>query len=83
MRTYLIFGALTHVKNRYQLCRLASKATRLLHKPKSRVQDTTNDVLIHLKHDVPSQVLFPYVVTDTLIGTPEVIKKLELKTRIL
>lgn len=44
MRSELIFGALTHVSNRYQLCQLASKATRKLHKPNSRLQDTTNEV---------------------------------------
>ncbi len=45
MRSDLIFGALTHVTNRYQLCQLASKATRKLHKPNTRLQDTTNEVL--------------------------------------
>jgi hypothetical protein len=50
MRTHLIFGALLQVNNRYQLCRLASKATRLLHKPNNRLQDTTNDVLTCLNH---------------------------------
>src|ERR1700749_2903201 len=45
MRSDLIFGALAHVSNRYQLCQLASKATRKLHKPNTRLQDTTNDVL--------------------------------------
>ena len=33
MRSDLVFGALSHVSNRYQLCQLASKATRKLHKP--------------------------------------------------
>jgi hypothetical protein len=45
MRSDLVFGALSHVSNRYQLCQLASKATRMLHKPNTRLQDTTNDVL--------------------------------------
>jgi DNA-directed RNA polymerase subunit K/omega len=45
MRSDLVFGALSHVSNRYQLCLLASKATRKLHKPNSRLQDTTNEVL--------------------------------------
>jgi len=45
MRSDLVFGALSHVSNRYQLCQLASKATRKLHKPSSRLQDTTNEVL--------------------------------------
>ena len=53
MRSDLIFGALTHVNNRYQLCQLASKATRKLHKPNTRLQDTTNDVLDRFKSTVP------------------------------
>ena len=53
MRSDLIFGALTHVTNRYQLCQLASKATRKLHKPNTRLQDTTNEVLDRFKETVP------------------------------
>ncbi len=54
MRSDLIFGALNHVKNRYELCQLASKATRKLHKPNTRLQDTTNEVLDRFKDAVPS-----------------------------
>jgi len=50
MRSDLVFGALSHVSNRYQLCQLASKATRKLHKPNTRLQDTTNEVLVRF-HD--------------------------------
>jgi len=53
MRSDLIFGALTHVTNRYELCQLASKATRKLHKPNTRLQDTTNEVLDRFKDTVP------------------------------
>ena len=53
MRSDLIFGALTHVTNRYQLCQLAAKATRKLHKPNTRLQDTTNEVLDRFKDTVP------------------------------
>ena len=44
MRSDLVFKALSHVNNRYQLCQLASKATRKLHKPNTRLQDTANQV---------------------------------------
>lgn len=54
MRSDLIFGALAHLENRYQLCQLASKATRKLHKPNTRLQDTTNDVLIRFHNDNPA-----------------------------
>ncbi|GGH15244.1 DNA-directed RNA polymerase subunit omega [Silvibacterium dinghuense] len=54
MRSDLIFGALAHVKNRYQLCQLASKATRKLHKPNTRLQDTTNDVLVRFREASPA-----------------------------
>lgn len=53
MRSELIFGALTHVSNRYQLCQLASKATRKLHKPNTRLQDTMNDVLVRFRENDP------------------------------
>ena len=53
MRSDLIFGAMTHVNNRYELCQLAAKATRKLHKPNTRLQDTTNEVLDRFKDTVP------------------------------
>src|SRR3974390_2048346 len=53
MRSDLVFGALSHVSNRYQLCQLASKATRKLHKPNSRLQDTTNEVLARFHKSNP------------------------------
>jgi len=56
MRSDLIFGALTHVTNRYELCQLASKATRKLHKPNTRLQDTTNEVLDRFRETVPMGV---------------------------
>lgn len=54
MRSDLIFGALAHVTNRYQLCQLASKATRKLHKPNTRLQDTTNEVLVRFHYTSPA-----------------------------
>jgi len=69
MRSDLIFGALTHVKNRYELCQLASKATRKLHKPNTRLQDTTNEVLDRFKDSAPMGPAEPAV------------KKLELQER--
>jgi hypothetical protein len=54
MRSDLIFGALAHVDNRYQLCQLASKATRKLHKPNTRLQDTTNEVLVRFHEASPA-----------------------------
>ena len=45
MRSELVFEAVHTLRNRYTLCQLASKATRKFHKPSTRIQDTTNDVL--------------------------------------
>ena len=76
MRSDLIFGALTHVENRYQLCQLASKATRKLHKPNTRLQDTTNEVLDRFKDTVPMddavepRVEKVYVDAASATGTP-------------
>jgi hypothetical protein len=57
MRSDLVFGALSHVSNRYQLCQLASKATRKLHKPNTRLQDTTNEVLGRFQTTNPGSAL--------------------------
>jgi hypothetical protein len=56
MRSDLIYGALAHISNRYQLCQLASKATRKLHKPNTRLQDTTNEVLVRFHQTSPMGV---------------------------
>jgi hypothetical protein len=53
MRSDLVFKALSQVSNRYQLCQLASKATRKLHKPNTRLQDTTNEVLVRFESANP------------------------------
>jgi hypothetical protein len=44
------------MSNRYQLCQLASKATRKLHKPNTRLQDTTNEVLVRFHTTNPGSV---------------------------
>jgi len=61
MRSQLIFGALTHVKNRYELCQLASKASRKLHKPTTRLQDTMNEVLVRFRQASPQGEQRPVV----------------------
>jgi DNA-directed RNA polymerase omega subunit len=55
MRNNLVFDALEHINNRYELCHVAAKATRRLHKPRARLQDTTNDVLALLTHPLNSK----------------------------
>jgi hypothetical protein len=53
MRSDLVFGAMTHLPNRYLLCQVASKAARKLHRPGSRMQDTANDVLVRFSRANP------------------------------
>jgi hypothetical protein len=48
MRSDLVFGATKHVSNRYLFVRALAKATRGFHKPGTRIQETTNDVLKRL-----------------------------------
>lgn len=50
MRSDLVFHALGNVSNRYTLCQLAAKASRKLHKPHTRVQNTINNTLARLAH---------------------------------
>ena len=53
MRSELVFGALKYVSNRYLLTRLTAKATRKLHWPHSRIEETTNDVLVRFSQADP------------------------------
>lgn len=53
MRSDLVFGAVAQVPNRYCLCRLTTKATRKLHRPYTRLQDTINGVLIRFREADP------------------------------
>jgi len=48
MRSDLVYSALKTVANRYQLCQAASKATRQFHRPNTRIQETTNEVLTRI-----------------------------------
>jgi hypothetical protein len=48
MRSELIFDAFIYESNRYLLCRLVAKGTRKLHRPNTRVEDTTNEMLERL-----------------------------------
>ncbi|WP_158942160.1 hypothetical protein [Granulicella sp. S190] len=45
MRSELVFNALTYESNRYRLVKLLAKATRRMHRPNTRLQETTNCVL--------------------------------------
>lgn len=66
MRSDLVFGALSHVSNRYQLCQLASKATRKLHKPNTRLQDTTNEVLVRFRTSHPGSMPTPATTEESV-----------------
>lgn len=57
MRSDLVFDAEMHVHNRYLLCQLVAKATRKLHKPGTRMQDTANDVLIRVGQSSSAKAL--------------------------
>jgi hypothetical protein len=46
MRSDLVFGAMKQVSNRFLLARTVAQATRAFHRPRTRIQDTTNEVLI-------------------------------------
>ena len=53
VRSNLVFDAMAYVDNRYLLSQLVAKATRKLHKPGTRMQDTANDVLIRVSQSSP------------------------------
>jgi hypothetical protein len=45
MRSELVFKALAYESNRYQLVHSVAKGTRKLHRPFTRLEETTNVVL--------------------------------------
>jgi len=49
MRSELVFDALAYTSNRYELCKAVAKGSRQCHMPRTRLEDTTNDVLILLR----------------------------------
>jgi hypothetical protein len=53
MRSSLVFFAMARVPNRYLLAKVASQATRKLHRPHSRLEDTLNAALSHLGQATP------------------------------
>jgi hypothetical protein len=53
MRSDLVFGAMKQFSNRFLVTKALAKATRALHRPGSRIQDTTNDVLIRFGRTNP------------------------------
>jgi len=48
MRSELVFAAEHTLRNRYSLCRVLSTATRKFHRPNTRVEETTDAVLMHI-----------------------------------
>jgi len=57
MRSDKVFEALQTLQNRYMLCQIASKATRKFHKPNTRIQDTTNEVLNRISDNERDNVM--------------------------
>ncbi|MFZ0518375.1 MAG: hypothetical protein WBG23_08960 [Acidobacteriaceae bacterium] len=57
MRSELVFGATSHIQNRYLLARLTSKTTRSFHRPHTRLEETANDVLRLFGHSTPQEML--------------------------
>jgi hypothetical protein len=54
MRIELTFKALARETNSYLLCRMLATATRKLHRPNTRVQETMNDALERLSAFSPT-----------------------------
>lgn len=45
MRSEKVFEAASRIPNRYSLCQTTARATRRMHVPSTRPQDTMNEVL--------------------------------------
>ena len=68
MRSDLVFDAMTYVSNRFMLTMLAAKATRKLHRPNTRIQETANDILVRFSraHPTGSAQRFQQIPAQTL-----------------
>jgi hypothetical protein len=53
MRSDLVFQAMTHVPNRFLLAKILARASRGFHKPGTRIEDTTNAVLVRFGNANP------------------------------
>lgn len=60
MRSDLVFGATAYVSNRFLLTKLAANATRKLHRPNTRIQETMNDVFVRFGRANPMAVAPTY-----------------------
>ena len=45
MRSEKVYRALSHIPNRFRLCQATARATKRMHIPSTRTQDTMNAVL--------------------------------------
>ena len=59
MRSELVFKAMADVPNRFLLTKVVAKATRQMHVPGSRIQNTTNDILARFGRSNPLEGLQP------------------------
>ena len=54
MRSQLVSDAAARISNRYLLASVASRATRALHRPNSRMEETLNDVFRLVRQPSPA-----------------------------
>jgi hypothetical protein len=66
MRSELVFCANRHVSNRYLLVRAAALAIRKIHRPHTRIADTTNEVLEWFARENPFATRVTTVRTSTV-----------------
>ncbi len=69
MRSDLVYDALKTVQNRYLLCQVASKSTRKFHRPNTRIQETTNEVLGRIAGAASDQVIAGR--RETMVAEPQ------------
>jgi len=50
MRSEKVYRALSHIPNRFRLCQATARATKRLHIPSTRTEDTMNSVLSEISN---------------------------------
>jgi len=57
MRSEKVYRALSHIPNRFRLCQATARATKRMHIPSTRTQDTMNAVLSEISSGTFGEVI--------------------------
>lgn len=75
MRDELVFKASVCIPNRYRLCRMVALASRKLHRPMNRMEDTVNTALRYVNRSCSTSFLPKTIIPTYASGLRETFEK--------